>query len=70
MMDSNETVVYLGRAIPKEYFRVFVYHENGQKKCVNSLEEFSSHINSGDWFAKKIESKKPLLKKVKKVEDE
>ena len=48
-----EMVRYLGRVIPKENFRAYIYSFDDLEKIVNSWDEFESHIKLGTWFASK-----------------
>jgi hypothetical protein len=43
--------IYLGRIIQKDIFRAFVYGPNGQKKLVESWDEFEASMQSGVWFS-------------------
>jgi hypothetical protein len=43
--------VYLGRIVEKKNFRVFIYGVNGERRLVNSWEEFEANMQSGIWFA-------------------
>lgn len=43
--------VYLGRIIEKKHFRAFIYGSNGEKKLVESWDEFEANMQSGIWFA-------------------
>lgn len=43
--------IYLGRMVEKSNFRVFIYGANGEKKLVESWDEFESMMQSGLWFA-------------------
>lgn len=45
-------VLYLGRWVPRDSFRVFVYNTSGQKLC-NSYDEYQKLISSGTWWAEK-----------------
>lgn len=45
--------VYLGRIVEKEHFRVFVHGANGERKLVNSWDEYEAAMESGLWFATK-----------------
>lgn len=47
---EGESVIYLGRAVSKNGFRVFVYSLTEQK-LVESWDEYIDHISSGVWFA-------------------
>lgn len=50
VVDSQ--VLYMGRWVPREHFRAFVYNSTGQK-IAESYQEFSDLISSGIWFAEK-----------------
>lgn len=54
----EKQVLYMGRWVPKEHFRVFVHNETGQK-LANSHEEFTQLISSGLWFVEKPEPVEP-----------
>lgn len=41
-----DTVVYLGRVIPRDNFRVYVYR-SGEKKLVESYEDFEQALKMG-----------------------
>lgn len=47
-MDDN--FIYLGRSIPKESFRAFVYNKDSEKFLVNSYSEYTKAMDSGIWF--------------------
>jgi hypothetical protein len=49
-MDDSEGM-YLGRMVPKEGFRVFIYGKDDKKKVVNSWDEFVNHMATGEWFS-------------------
>ncbi len=51
-------VMYLGRYVPKEGFRAFIYHADGKKKCVESWNDYQKHIESGCWFSTSKDAKK------------
>ena len=56
-------VMYQGRWVSKDYFRVFVYSEIGQK-LANSYDEYTKLIESGLWFsAKENIGKEPVSSK-------
>lgn len=42
---------YLGRFVSKENFRVFIYAASGEKKLVESWDDYQAHMSSGVWFA-------------------
>lgn len=44
---------YLGRLVPKEHFRTFIFAPQGGQKLVESWEEFEACMQSGLWFATK-----------------
>jgi hypothetical protein len=48
---EGETVLYDGRIVPKQGFRVFIYGFDGQTKLVESWEEYQENISSGVWFS-------------------
>lgn len=48
---EGQHVNYLGRVVPVEGFRAFVYGTDGAKKVVNSWSSFEDHIALGTWFA-------------------
>jgi hypothetical protein len=53
----NETQAkYLGRIIDKRHFRAFVHAADGNKKLVESWNEFERHMATGVWFDKKVEA--------------
>ncbi len=56
---TGEGVQYKGRTVSKDGFRVFVYGTQGQKKLVNSWDEFERHMASGLWFPSQDEATKP-----------
>lgn len=43
--------IYLGRIVDKKNFRAFIHGANGQRRLVNSWEEFEANMQSGLWFA-------------------
>lgn len=61
-------VVYLGRSIAKEGFRAFVYGAEGQKKLMNSWNEFEAAMASGLWFATKEDAIEPKPVEEQKIE--
>lgn len=54
-------VLYQGRWVDKDNFRVFVFNAT-DKKLVNSYEEYSDLIESGLWFSsiEEIKPKQPI----------
>ena len=50
---TGEHVVYLGRTIPKEGFRAFIYSFDNAQKLVESWDEYEKEISSGVWFSSK-----------------
>ena len=67
MINKTEDVMYLGRWIPKQGFRTFVYDKNGNEKLANTYPEYESMIATGLWFATKPENKPQIKsKEVKK----
>lgn len=49
----RDAVVYNGRLVPRERFRTFIYHAEGNKKLVESYSEFEEHLKTGVWFSTK-----------------
>lgn len=47
--------MYKQKAISPNGFRAYVYGREGEKKLVNSWDEFMSNIRTGNWFATKGE---------------
>lgn len=47
----DDLVKYQGRMIPRKGFRAFIYHIDGQKKLMNSWDEFERHVDNKDWFS-------------------
>ena len=58
---ENPQVLYDGRWVSRENFRVFVYQGENQK-LVNSYDEFKELIEGGLWFANKegVEPRNPV----------
>lgn len=48
--------IYLGKLVPKENFRVFIYAHDGSRRLVESWDEFESSMQSGLWFASASET--------------
>lgn len=80
---KGATAIYLGRLIPKENFRTFIYAPNGSQKLVESWDAFEAHMESGVWFATatdaqnsvandepKVKPRIPKDKKEKKMDTE
>jgi hypothetical protein len=53
--------IYLGRIVEKEHFRVFIYGANGEKKLVESWDQFEASMQSGIWFATSEDAEKSKL---------
>lgn len=69
---QEETVLYLGNAVPRRGFRAFIFNVDGKRKLVESWDEFELFTYSDDWFATKEEAeapKKPLKKITVKSND-
>lgn len=49
-MAIDTQVLYLGRWVPREHFRAYVYSDKG-KKLIESYEEYISAIASGEYFS-------------------
>ena len=52
---EGESVLYCGRLVPVENFRVFVYGLEGATKLVNSWDEYEKAMATGLWFPTKDE---------------
>ncbi len=50
MQEAENEVVYNGQRILKHQFRAFIYGHEGQKKLVNSWDEFEAHLSTSLWF--------------------
>lgn len=66
---------YLGRIVDKEKFRTFVYGAKGEKRLVESWDEYEAAMESGIWFATVPEAvvqpkQKPKPKSRSKVKSE
>lgn len=48
---EGEIVLYDGRNVPKQGFRVFIYSFDNQTKLVESWEEYQENLASGIWFS-------------------
>lgn len=48
---KGTTAIYKGRIVDKKIFRAFIYGVNGEKKLVESWNEFENHMQTGIWFA-------------------
>lgn len=59
---KGESVVYDGREVPTEGFRVFIYGANQTKKLANSWSEFKRLVGSGLWFVTPEEVEQSLSK--------
>lgn len=50
MDNIADCVLYQGRMVPREHFRVFVYGANNQKRLASSWEEYEELVKTGLWF--------------------
>lgn len=48
---NDSEVMYMGRKIPKEGFRAFVYGKDNRRKIAESWDEFIKLLATGDWFS-------------------
>jgi len=53
--------IYLGKIVDKSHFRVFIYSPNGNKKLVESWDEFERHMAMGIWFATAKEAENYII---------
>lgn len=51
--------IYLGQIVEKKHFRAFIYGPNGQRRLVESWDEFEANMQTGVWFATKEEADEP-----------
>ncbi len=58
MSTVDGQVLYLGRWVPRNSFRAFVYNSTGTKLC-ESYDEFEQCISSGVWMAELPKELKP-----------
>ena len=60
----NEEVMYMGRKIPKEGFRAFVYGKDNRRKIAESWDEFIKLLATGEWFSniEAFEAKEDAIK--------
>lgn len=63
---KGSPAIYLGRLIPKENFRAFIYAPNGNKRLVESWDEFEANMQTGLWFATESDALKSVAQDVKK----
>lgn len=65
-------VNYLGRVVPIENFRTFVYGADGTQKIAKSWEDYEAQISSGVWFPTREDATKnaALDDKTKRVKKE
>ena len=59
--------IYLGRVVDKKNFRAFIHGVNGERRLVESWEEFEANMQSGLWFASvedAVASKPPVEEEV------
>ncbi len=57
------TAIYNGRVIDKKYFRAFIHACDGQKRLVESWEEYEANVQTGCWFATEKDAKDALAMK-------
>ena len=48
---SQNPAVYQRRVVSKKHFRVFIYSATGNKKLVESWEDYERHMATGIWFS-------------------
>jgi hypothetical protein len=59
---QDETVLYMGRKVPKHGFRAFLFSKDGKRMIAESYEEFEARIQTGYWFDKAHEEQNPEIK--------
>ena len=57
------TAIYNGRLIDKKHFRAFIYSPDGQKRLVESWEEFEANVQTGCWFTTEKDAKDAMALK-------
>ena len=67
---NAEYVLYNGRMVSKEGFRVFVYGQEGAQKVVNSWDEYETAMATGLWFPTKDEAAAMIEKKETKEQEQ
>jgi hypothetical protein len=67
--EKKEFVLYNGRTVPKDGFRVFIYGLNDTEKLVNSWDEFQQEVSSGLWFPTKESVGKKSAIKVSSIDN-
>lgn len=63
---EGTTAIYMGRIVDKKNFRTFVYSTVGERRLVESWDEFEDAMASGIWFSTPHDAKDSLNKKGKK----
>lgn len=58
-----ELVLYQGKQVPREHFRVFVYDKDNNKKLANTYDEYLDLTSSGLWFDEKATISVPKKRK-------
>lgn len=58
---EGKNAIYLGRIVPKHNFRAFIYSPNGQKRLVESWDEFEANMATGVWFARQEDAIPPQI---------
>ena len=53
---QDAPAMYLGRLVPKQNFRTFIYAPNGSSKLVESWMEYEKHMATGLWFASALDA--------------
>lgn len=62
--EKIELVTYLGRSVPRNGFRAYIFSNDGRQKIAESFDEFDLLTHSDEWFATKEEAE--ALKKPRK----
>lgn len=52
----SDLVNYQGRMVSRENFRVYIFSSDGSQKLVNSYAEYLRHMDTGDWFATRMDA--------------
>jgi len=63
--------IYQGRPVSEQGFRAYMYSLDGEKKLVNSWQEFEEHLQTGLWFESEfIKDAQEEPKRTRKKRDE
>lgn len=61
---EGKPALYKGRIVSKENFRAWVYMPNGNRRLVESWDEFEATMQTGVWFATLEDAKASVIEAV------